>query len=39
MYELTGIDADIFVENLSRELTEEERREVREWALGGVPKL
>ena len=34
MFELTGIDADIFLENLSKELTKDERREVREWVLG-----
>lgn len=32
MYELTGIDAEIFIENLNRELTDSEIREVREWA-------
>lgn len=32
MYELKGIDADIFSENLNRELTEDERHEVRVWA-------
>lgn len=32
MYELTGIDAEIFIENLNRELTDEERSEVRKWA-------
>lgn len=31
MYELRGIDADIFTENLNRELTEDERYEVRVW--------
>ena len=32
MYELKGTDADIFSENLNRELTEDERYEVRVWA-------
>ena len=32
--ELKGIDLDIFRSNLSREITPEEIREVRKWALG-----
>ena len=32
MMDLTGIDADIFIDNLNRKLTEEERAEVRVWA-------
>lgn len=35
MHELAGIDADIFIENLDRELTDDEISRVREWALGG----
>lgn len=31
---LEGIDAEIFNENLDRELTEEEIKDVRKWALG-----
>lgn len=34
MHELTGIDADIFIENLDRELTDDEISEVRKWAIG-----
>ena len=34
MYELTGIGADIFIENLDRELTDDEISEIRKWALG-----
>ena len=33
MYELTGIDAETFIENLNRKLTDSEIREVREWVL------
>lgn len=32
--ELKGIDAEIFMYNLNRELTEEEIKAVRDWALG-----
>ncbi len=32
---LKGIDAEIFLKNLNRELTEEEIRDTREWALAG----
>ena len=32
MYELTGIDAEVFIANLNRELTDSEIREVCEWA-------
>ena len=32
--ELKGIDAEIFLENLEREITEEEIKAVRAWALG-----
>lgn len=34
---LKGIDAEIFEKNLNRELTEEEIREIRKWAL--APEL
>ena len=36
--ELKGIDLDIFHSNLSREITPEEIREVRKWALGSSVK-
>ncbi len=31
---LKGIDAEIFLKNLEREITEEEIKAVRNWALG-----
>lgn len=31
---LKGIDVEIFNENLNREITEEEIKSVRKWALG-----
>lgn len=31
---LIGIDAEIFLKNLERDITEEEIRAVRNWALG-----
>ena len=31
---LRGIDAEIFLENIDKELTEDEIKDVREWALG-----
>lgn len=31
--ELKGIDAEMFLKNLDRELTDEEIRATREWAL------
>lgn len=36
--ELKGIDAEIFLKNLDRELTEEEIRTTKEWALSGSIK-
>lgn len=36
--ELKGVDAEVFLKNLDRELTEEEIREVRAWALPGSLK-
>ena len=32
--ELKGIDAEIFLENIDRDLTPEEIKDVRTWALG-----
>ena len=32
--ELKGIDAEIFLENLDKEPTQEENDDVRAWALG-----
>lgn len=33
--ELKGVDIDIFLKNLDRELTDEEIRATRAWALAG----
>ncbi len=35
---LIGIDAEVFLKNLDRELTEEEIRATKEWALSGSIK-
>ena len=37
--ELKGIDAEIFLENIDKELSPEEIRDVREWALGTASSL